>query len=108
MEDKKTPVFFPVLSDAGENAEFRKHTVALATAMCGAANDYLKALPDGITVNAFSIGAACWLASHLLGLELDSQSKEQVTKGLVATLALNTAPDLHDLATIPLNETKPN
>lgn len=79
----------------------------MAKAMCQAVASYMGTSEDD-NVSATSIGAACFVASHLMSLSFEDERKDQVTKGLVATLALNSPGNMLDLVKNPPTDEKPN
>lgn len=103
--DNKTTVdlAFPEFDNKEFETACRKDAVILASKITLAIHDYLDSVkdkPDELP-SAYSIGAACYIASHLIGLQLDATRKDQVAKGLVATAILNSKNALLDLATNP-------
>lgn len=89
MSDAKLPVNLPQLEDPEKDKVFRKHAIALSIVMCASVNKYLKTLPEDQAPNALSIGAACYIASYLIGLNFLDERKTQVEEGLELCLALN-------------------
>ena len=104
----RVPVLFPVFDEETEDINFRKHAIGLATVMCSAVSKYMDDVSKEHTVSASSIGAACFVVSHLIALGFEDERKDQVRRGLVATLALNDPGSASDLAQLPPTDKKLN
>ena len=103
----KIPLIFPTFTDPVADTAFRKDAVKLSTVMLKAVHEYLESLKPDEHPSAHSVGAACFLTSHLLALQMDEPRKSQVAKGLVATLLLNDESSLLGLAQNPPMNTRP-
>lgn len=99
-EDSRLDVSLPVFEDPEADAAFRKHTAALSVAICAAVNKYLEETTNDAP-NAYSVGAACYVASYLIGINFPDERKTQVADGLMACLALNEDHTTLSLANLP-------
>lgn len=111
MQDgtKVGDVFLPVFKNPEEMETFRKNVVNISLKMLSAVDEYLKNASNEQVPNAFSIGAACYLTSHLIGSQYTDERKAQVIEGLELMLALNkTDSSANALANLPPQDTPLN
>lgn len=88
MAEEKTLVPFnlPALVDEEESANFITHSLALAQKLVEAINSYVDASAE---VSASSIGAACYIASHVVAVNCADSRKDLILRGLLLTMAAN-------------------
>ena len=101
MSEDKLSVMLPTLDDVEEDKHYRRHAVVLGGKLAIAIAEYLKSFRDSENPpTAYSIGAACYVAAHVMTVDLDKERATQLKQALVATAMLN-EESLFDLASIP-------
>lgn len=100
MSDASVTVHLPRFENPEADENFRKHVLALSVTICAAVNKYLENSTNQVP-DAYSIGAACYVASYLIGVNFPDERKTQVADGLTACLALNDSNCSLSLANLP-------
>lgn len=102
----KVQIMFPDLNSPETNTLLQQNVLALSAAMCVAINEYFSKCTEDDAPSAYELGAACYVASYLLGLNFPDERRAQVTQGLMDILVLNADRSVTTLPIPPANETK--
>lgn len=107
-DETRAELYLPHFKDPEVDKEFKKHALALTIELCAAVNKYVSDHVEQAP-GAYSIGAACYIASYLIGNGFTDERKAQVAEGLELTLALNKPKSTLDaLANLPPQTTPLN